>query len=179
MGVQVCSSSETEANHHEATMVEWTDEERSLIQYIFNNLNYEEVGADALSRCLIVYPWCLRYFGNFGNLYSAKDIIANPMIAAHGVKIVHGLDRAMQNMDNIKDTYKELSTMHSEKLNVDPDNFRLFSDVLSIVIAGKLGVQTFTPEMQAAWQKFLNVVCSALGRQYHQKSMWPPRPGER
>ena len=76
-------------------------------------------------RCLVVYPWCLRYFGNFGNLYSAKDIMANPMIAAHGIKIVHGLDRAMQNMDNIKDTYTELSTLHSEKLHVDPDNFRV------------------------------------------------------
>ena len=92
--------------------------DRSL-QHSFNLLCH------CFPRCLIVYPWCLRYFGNFGNLYSAKDIIANPMIAAHGIKIVHGLDRAMQNMDNIKDTYKELSQLHSEKLHVDPDNFRV------------------------------------------------------
>merc|ERR1712168_149152 len=151
-------SSEAEENHNKTTMADqdlWSDAERTFIQTIFNSLNYEEVGPEALSRCLIVYPWCLRYFGNFGNLYSAKDII------------VHGLDRAMQNMDNIKDTYKELSTLHSEKLHVDPDNFRLFSDVLTIVIAGKLGVQTFTPEMQYAWQKFLAAVCAALARQYN------------
>ena len=72
-----------------------------------------------------MYPWCLRYFGAFGNLYTAKDIIENPKIRAHGVKIVHGLDRALQNLDNLKETYKELSILHSETLHVDPDNFRV------------------------------------------------------
>lgn len=47
------------------------------------------------------------------------------MIAAHGVKVLHGLDRAVKNMDNIKATYAELSVMHSEKLHIDPDNFKV------------------------------------------------------
>ncbi|KAM4623499.1 hemoglobin subunit beta-2-like [Polymixia lowei] len=147
-------------------MVEWTDSERTIINGIFANLNYEDIGAKALCRCLIVYPWTLRYFGAFGNLYNAEAIIANPMIAAHGTKILHGLDRALKNMDDIKNTYTTLSELHSEKLRVDPDNFRLLADCLSIVIAAEMGYE-FTPEMQAAWQKFLSVVVSALGRQYH------------
>lgn len=31
----------------------------------------------------------------------------------------------MKNMDNIKETYTELSVLHSEKLHVDPDNFKV------------------------------------------------------
>ncbi|KAG5262519.1 hypothetical protein AALO_G00276000 [Alosa alosa] len=147
-------------------MVEWTDAERAAIQDIFSNLDYEDIGPKALRRCLIVYPWCQRYFGGFGNLYNADAILSNPMVAAHGIVVLHGLDRAMKNMDNIKNTYAELSVLHSEKLHVDPDNFRLLADCLSVVIAGKMGT-AFTPEIQAAWQKFLAVVVNALGRQYH------------
>ncbi|XP_074519815.1 hemoglobin subunit beta-1-like [Halichoeres trimaculatus] len=147
-------------------MVEWSAKEREVINSIFSTLDYEDIGSKALIRCLIVYPWTQRYFGAFGNLYNAEAIKANPNIAAHGVKVLHGLDRAVKNMDNIKATYAELSVLHSEKLHVDPDNFKLLSDCLTIVIAAKMG-NAFTPEVQAVFQKFLAVVVSALGKQYH------------
>ncbi|XP_076616715.1 hemoglobin subunit beta-1-like [Chaetodon auriga] len=147
-------------------MVVWTEQECSIINSIFSSLDYEDIGPKALVRCLIVYPWTQRYFGAFGNLYNADAIKTNPKIAAHGITVLHGLDRAVKNMDNIKATYAELSVLHSEKLHVDPDNFKLLSDCLTIVIAAKLG-KNFTPEVQGAFQKFLSVVVSALGRQYH------------
>ncbi|XP_034449426.1 hemoglobin subunit beta [Hippoglossus hippoglossus] len=147
-------------------MVEWTDFERATIKDIFSKINYEEVGPAALSRCLVVYPWTQRYFGNFGNLYNAAAIISNPLVAKHGTTILHGLDRAMKNMDNIKETYAELSVLHSEKLHVDPDNFRLLADCLTIVLAARMGTD-FSGEVQAAFQKFMAVVVSSLGRQYH------------
>ncbi|CAN9509001.1 unnamed protein product [Ophioblennius macclurei] len=147
-------------------MVDWSDQERAIIADIFSSLDYEDIGSKALSRCLVVYPWTQRYFGGFGNLYNAEAIRTNPSIAAHGVKILHGLDRAVKNMDNIKEVYSELSVLHSEKLHVDPDNFKLLSDCLTIVIAAKMG-NGFTADIQAAFQKFLAVVVSALGRQYH------------
>ncbi|XP_030629943.1 hemoglobin subunit beta-like [Chanos chanos] len=147
-------------------MVEWSAEERAAIQEVFNKLDYDDVGPKALCRALIVYPWTQRYFGGFGNLYNAEAILSNPMVAAHGIVVLHGLDRAMKNMDDIKNTYTELSELHSEKLHVDPDNFKLLADCLTVVIAGKMGY-AFTPDMQAAWQKFLAVVVSALSRQYH------------
>ncbi|XP_077481225.1 hemoglobin subunit beta-1-like [Stigmatopora argus] len=147
-------------------MVVWTDQERAAISGIMGGLVYEDDGPKALCRCLIVYPWTQRYFGAFGNLYNAEAIKNNPQIAAHGTKILHGLDRALKNMDSIKETYAELSILHSEKLHVDPDNFKLLADCLTIVIAAKMG-SSFNPDIQASWQKFLSVVVSALGRQYH------------
>ncbi len=124
--------------------------------------------------------------------------MGNPMIAAHGKVVLLGLERAVKNMDNIKATYAELSVLHSEKLHVDPDNFRvsahlifiisialtsvfmhpfcpwlytcvlpqLLGDCLTIVVAAQLGA-SFTPEVQAAFQKFLAVAISSLTRQYH------------
>lgn len=43
---------------------------------------------------------------------------------------------------------------------------QLLADCLTIVIAAKFG-KDFTAEYQEAFQKFLAVVVSSLGRQYH------------
>nr|P83272.1 RecName: Full=Hemoglobin subunit beta-1; AltName: Full=Beta-1-globin; AltName: Full=Hemoglobin beta-1 chain [Anarhichas minor] len=145
--------------------VKWSDKERAVIISIFAGLDYEDIGPKALSRCLIVYPWTQRYFGSFGNLSTPAAIMGNPKIAAHGIKVLHGLDRGVKNMDNIKDAYTELSILHSETLHVDPDNFKLLADCLTIVVAAKMGC-AFTPDTQLAFQKFLAVVVSALGKQY-------------
>uniref|UniRef100_A0A3Q3KJW0 Globin domain-containing protein n=1 Tax=Monopterus albus TaxID=43700 RepID=A0A3Q3KJW0_MONAL len=72
----------------------------------------------------------------------------NPKVAAHGKAVMGGLEKAVKNLDDIKNTYKSLSVMHSEKLHVDPDNFRVCSFLL---------------KSSEAWHKFLSVVVSALG----------------
>ncbi|XP_041719139.1 hemoglobin subunit beta-like [Coregonus clupeaformis] len=147
-------------------MVDWTFEERKHIIETWGKINVKVVGPLALRRCLIVYPWTQRYFGTFGDVNSAAAIMGNKKVAKHGITVLNGLERAVQNMDDIKNTYAELSVLHSEKLHVDPDNFRLLGDCLTIVLASQMG-RAFTPDIQAAWQKFLTVVVSALGRQYH------------
>uniref|UniRef100_A0A3P9D5Q8 Globin domain-containing protein n=1 Tax=Maylandia zebra TaxID=106582 RepID=A0A3P9D5Q8_9CICH len=132
-------------------MVAWTDFERATIKDIFSKIDYEVVGPAAISRFLIVYPWTQRYFAGFGNLYNAAVVM-------------QGLEKVVKN--NIKATFTELSTLHSEKLQVDPDNFMLLGDFLAIVVAAQLG-KDFTPEVHAAFQKFLAVVVSSLRRQYY------------
>ncbi|XP_051743649.1 hemoglobin subunit beta-1-like [Ctenopharyngodon idella] len=147
-------------------MVEWTDAERKAIKSVWGKINVDVIGPQVLARCLIVYPWTQRYFGSFGSLSDVASIMGNKKVAAHGKVVLNGLRLAVQNMDDIKNTYAPLSVLHSEKLHVDPDNFRLLGDCLTIVVASQLG-RAFTPDIQAAWQKFLAVVVSALGKQYH------------
>ncbi|XP_034046301.1 hemoglobin subunit beta-2-like [Thalassophryne amazonica] len=146
-------------------MVVWADSECAAIKDIFGRPDIEAVGSAALSRCLVVYPWTQRYFGKFGNLYNAAAIITNPKVADHGKTVIRGLIKGVQDLDKIKETYKELSILHSEKLNVEPVNFWLLSDCVTIVLAGQMG-SAFTPEVHAALQKFLAVAVSALMKQY-------------
>ncbi|WP_176718239.1 hemoglobin beta-like protein, partial [Paenibacillus kribbensis] len=148
-------------------MVEWSDAERSAIIGLWGKLNPDELGPQALARCLIVYPWTQRYFSTFGNLSSPAAIMGNPKVAGHGRTVMGGLERAIKNMDNIKATYAALSVMHSEKLHVDPDNFKLLADCITVCAAMKFGPSGFSADTQEAWQKFLSVAVSALGRQYH------------
>uniref|UniRef100_A0AAZ3PW73 Globin domain-containing protein n=1 Tax=Oncorhynchus tshawytscha TaxID=74940 RepID=A0AAZ3PW73_ONCTS len=116
-------------------------------------------------RVLIVYPWTQRYFGSFGDVSTPAAIMGNPKVAAHGKIVCGALDKAVKNMGNILATYKSLSETHANKLFVDPDNFRVLADVLTIVIAAKFGA-SFTPEIQATWQKFMKVVVAAMGSRY-------------
>lgn len=74
--------------------------------------------------CLVVYPWTQKWFGNFGNLFNVTVITANLMIATQKFKL-HGLDGAVQNMNYNREVYAVLSMPHSEKLHVDPDNFKV------------------------------------------------------
>ncbi|XP_051959172.1 hemoglobin subunit beta-like [Xyrauchen texanus] len=147
-------------------MVKWTAEERAAIQGVFAKIDSKSVGHESLARCLIVYPWTQRYFGGFGNLYNSSAIMANPMVAAHGLVVLQALEKALQNMDDIKKSYASLSELHSEKLHVDPGNFQLLADCLTVVVAARMGTE-FTQSVQAAWHKFLCVVVAALTKQYY------------
>ncbi|XP_016371607.1 hemoglobin cathodic subunit beta-like [Sinocyclocheilus rhinocerous] len=146
-------------------MVEWSDSERNTIASVWGKINVGEIGPQALARLLIVYPWTQRYFGSFGNLSSAAAILGNPKVSNHGKTVLNALDKAVKNLDGIKGTYSELSQLHCDKLNVDPDNFRLLADCLTIVVATAFG-SAFSPAVQATWQKFLSVVVSALSSRY-------------
>ncbi|XP_062868303.1 hemoglobin subunit beta-like [Trichomycterus rosablanca] len=148
-------------------MVEWTDAERHIISDVWGKLSVDEIGPQALARVLIVFPWTQRYFASFGNLSNAAAITGNAKVAAHGKVVMHGLEKAVKNLDNIKQSYAQLSVIHSEKLHVDPDNFKLLAECITVCVAMKLGPSVFTPEVQEAWQKLLDCVVSALGRQYH------------
>uniref|UniRef100_A0A1A8NFH9 Beta-type globin, Uncharacterized protein n=1 Tax=Nothobranchius rachovii TaxID=451742 RepID=A0A1A8NFH9_9TELE len=147
-------------------MVKWSDFERSTIQDIFAKIDKNVVGPAALTRCLTVYPWTQRYFGGFGNLYNADAIAANPKVAAHGKVVLGSLENGVKNLDDLKNFYKDLSVLHSEKLQVDPDNFKLLTDCITVVVAGQLG-KAFTPEVHAAFSKFLAVVVASLRKQYY------------
>uniref|UniRef100_A0A8B9PA93 Globin domain-containing protein n=1 Tax=Apteryx owenii TaxID=8824 RepID=A0A8B9PA93_APTOW len=107
------------------TMVQWTAEEKQLISNLWGKVNVAECGAEALGRLLIVYPWTQRFFASFGNLSSATAVLGNPMVRAHGKKVLTSFGEAVKNLDGIKNTFAHLSELHCDKLHVDPENFRV------------------------------------------------------
>ncbi|XP_068610723.1 hemoglobin subunit beta-1-like [Brachionichthys hirsutus] len=143
-----------------------SDKERNVLKDVFGKMDYDDVGRKALQRCLIVYPWTQRYFSAFGDISSPEAIKNNVKIAKHGATVMGGVDRAFKNLDNIKEEFTKLSTLHSETLQVDPNNFRLLCDCMTITIAGNMGTN-FKPEIQIALQKFFSVMTTALGTQYY------------
>ncbi|XP_001365409.1 hemoglobin subunit epsilon [Monodelphis domestica] len=147
-------------------MVHFTPEEKSAITSIWGKVDVEAIGGEALGRLLVVYPWTQRFFDSFGNLSSPSAIMGNPKVKTHGKKVLTSLGDAVKNLDNLKGTFSKLSELHCDKLHVDPENFRLLGNVLIIVLGAEFGKE-FTPEVQAASQKLVSGVASALAHKYH------------
>ncbi|XP_069840992.1 hemoglobin subunit beta-2-like, partial [Dendropsophus ebraccatus] len=118
-----------------------------------------------LIRLLIVYPWTQRYFSSFGNLSNVTAISGNAKVHAHGTKVFTAIGGAIEHLDDVKRHLADLSKSHAQELNVDPENFKRLGEVLVIVLASKLG-SAFTPQVQAAWEKFINVLVAALSHGY-------------
>ncbi|XP_077197170.1 hemoglobin subunit beta-like [Paroedura picta] len=147
-------------------MVHWTDEEKQIITSVWAKVDVAEIGAESLGCLLVMYPWTQRFFSHFGNLSSATAICGNPKVRAHGKKVLTSFGEAIKNLDNIKQTFSQLSELHCDKLHVDPENFKLLGDVLVIVLASHFG-KDFTPCTQAAFHKLVRVVAHALALRYH------------
>lgn len=146
-------------------MVKWTEEERCTVRAVWEKINIDEIGPQVFARVLIVYPWTERYFGTFGDIFTVTAILNNSKVANHGKVLLRALDKGVKNMDKIKETFAALSKHHYEILNVDPDNFRLLADSITITFACKLK-SAMSPKIQATWQKFLYAVVDAMSSQY-------------
>ncbi|NP_001079742.1 hemoglobin larval subunit beta-1 [Xenopus laevis] len=146
-------------------MVHLSADEKSAINAVWSKVNIENDGHDALTRLLVVFPWTQRYFSSFGNLSNVAAISGNAKVRAHGKKVLSAVDESIHHLDDIKNFLSVLSTKHAEELHVDPENFKRLADVLVIVLAGKLGA-AFTPQVQAAWEKFSAGLVAALSHGY-------------
>uniref|UniRef100_A0A671RZ97 Globin domain-containing protein n=1 Tax=Sinocyclocheilus anshuiensis TaxID=1608454 RepID=A0A671RZ97_9TELE len=137
-------------------IMEWTDVSECVQSVNLNAICWLLLHLHVfLHRCLIVYPWTQRYFGSFGSLSDTATIMANKKVAGMSCISVHSIP--------LKNNYYYY--MHMVLLstfNLTP----LLGDCVTIVVASQLG-RAFTPDIQAAWQKFLAVVVSALGKRYH------------
>nr|AFH54892.1 hemoglobin subunit delta-B [Episoriculus fumidus]AFH54895.1 hemoglobin subunit delta-A [Episoriculus fumidus]AFH54896.1 hemoglobin subunit delta-A [Episoriculus fumidus] len=147
-------------------MVHMSGEEKSAITALWGKVNVDDVGGEALGRLLVVYPWTQRFFDSFGDLSSASAVMGNPKVKAHGKKVLMSMADGVNNMDNLKGTFAKLSELHCDKLHVDPENFRLLGNVLVVVLARHFGKE-FTPTVQAAFQKLVAGVATALAHKYH------------
>ncbi|KAL1774471.1 beta-globin [Sigmodon hispidus] len=147
-------------------MVHLTDAEKDLVTGLWGKVNPDQIGGEALARLLIVYPWTQRFFESFGDLSSPSAVMSNPKVLAHGKKVINAFSDGLKHLDNLKGTFASLSELHCDKLHVDPENFRLLGNMIVIEMAHHLS-KDFTPCAQAAYQKVVAGVASALAHKYH------------
>ncbi|NXX63797.1 HBA2 protein, partial [Scopus umbretta] len=140
-----------------------TTDDRKLIQQVWEKVlrHQEEFGTEALERMFITYPQTKTYFPHF-DLHHGSD-----QIRGHGKKVVTALGNAVKNLDNLSQALSELSSLHAYNLRVDPPHFalQLLSQCFQVVLAVHLG-SDYTPEVHAAFDKFLSAVAAVLSEKY-------------
>ncbi|NXG80931.1 HBAD protein, partial [Baryphthengus martii] len=140
-----------------------TAEDKKLIQHIWEKVqgHQEDFGAEALQRMFATYPQTKTYFPHF-DLSKGSD-----QVRGHGKKVVNALGNAVKSLDNLSQALSELSNLHAYNLRVDPSCFalQLLSQSFQVVLASHLGKE-YTPEVHAAFDKFLSAVAAVLAEKY-------------
>nr|DBA20192.1 TPA: hypothetical protein GDO54_015907 [Pyxicephalus adspersus] len=105
-------------------MPKWTAEERSTIQSVWQKVNIEQDGQDALTRLLIVHPWTQRFFSNSENVSTPAVIAGNVKVQEHTRRFLGAIGETVKDLDNVKSSLQSLSDINAHELFVDPSNLR-------------------------------------------------------
>nr|ARB18798.1 hemoglobin alpha D subunit [Anser cygnoides] len=138
-----------------------TADDKKIIAQLWEKVagHQDEFGNEALQRMFVTYPQTKTYFPHF-DLHPGSE-----QVRSHGKKVAAALGNAVKSLDNISQALSELSNLHAYNLRVDPANFKLLSQCFQVVLAVHLG-KDYTPEMHAAFDKFLSAVPAVLAEKY-------------
>ncbi|NP_001352279.1 hemoglobin, alpha embryonic 1.1 [Danio rerio] len=120
----------------------------------------DDIGHDALSRMLIVYPQTKTYFSHWKDLSPGSAPVRK-----HGKTVMGGVAEAVSKIDDLNAGLLNLSELHAFQLRVDPANFKILSHNILVVLA-TLFPADFTPEAHVAMDKFLSALALAMSEKY-------------
>ncbi|XP_012991456.3 hemoglobin subunit alpha-4-like [Esox lucius] len=136
--------------------------DKANVKAIWNKIlpKSDDIGDQALSRMLVVYPQTKTYFSHFADLTPGSA-----QVRKHGDTIMNKIDDCVNHMDDLVSYLSSLSELHATKLRVDPANFKILAHSLLVVVAAYLP-NDFTPEIHLSVDKFLQQVALALSEKY-------------
>ncbi|KAF6733724.1 Hemoglobin subunit alpha-1 [Oryzias melastigma] len=139
-----------------------TEKDKAAVKALWAKIakSADAVGADALSRMLLVYPQTKTYFSHWPEMKTGGESVKK-----HGKKVMGGVALAVSKIDNLTAGLLELSELHAFQLRVDPANFKLLAHCIQVVIANMFPNE-FTPEAHVALDKFLANVALSLSEKY-------------
>uniref|UniRef100_A0A8C7T1C7 Globin domain-containing protein n=1 Tax=Oncorhynchus mykiss TaxID=8022 RepID=A0A8C7T1C7_ONCMY len=120
----------------------------------------DEIGDQALSRMLVVYPQTKAYFSHWASVAPGSAPVKK-----HGITIMNQIDECVGNLDDLYGFLTKLSELHATKLRVDPTNFKIINHNILVVLAMMFPAD-FTPEVHVSVDKFLAKLALALSEKY-------------
>ncbi|XP_023135370.1 hemoglobin embryonic subunit alpha-like [Amphiprion ocellaris] len=120
----------------------------------------DDIGGDALSRMVTVYPQTKTYFAHWKDLRPGSAPVMK-----HGKTVMGGVADAVSKIDDLTGGLLSLSELHAFTLRVDPANFKILAHNILVVFAIKFP-KDFTPEVHVSLDKFLAALARALAEKY-------------
>ncbi|RVE59367.1 hypothetical protein OJAV_G00187830 [Oryzias javanicus] len=139
-----------------------TEKDKAAVKALWAKVakSADAVGADALSRMLLVYPQTKTYFSHWPDRKPGGESVKK-----HGKRVMGGVALAVSKIDDLTAGLLELSELHAFQLRVDPGNFKLLAHCIQVVLANMFP-NDFTPEAHVALDKFLANLALALSEKY-------------
>ncbi|XP_041634435.1 hemoglobin embryonic subunit alpha-like [Cheilinus undulatus] len=147
---------------NQGKMTSLTEKDKATVRAFWAKVSprAQDIGTDALSRMLTVYPQTKTYFAHWKD--TSPD---SPSSKKHGITIMGGVDFAVSKLDDLKGGLLNLSELHAFTLRVDPANFKIISHCILVVMA-IMFPDDFTPEVHVSMDKFLAALALALAEKY-------------
>ncbi|XP_038274175.1 hemoglobin subunit pi isoform X2 [Dermochelys coriacea] len=138
-----------------------TQAEKAAVVAIWGKIaaQADALGTESLERLFSSFPQTKTYFPHFDLSQGSAQL------HDHGSKVLGAIGEAVKNIDNITGALATLSELHAYILRVDPVNFKLLSHCILCSVAAHFP-NDFTPEVHAAWDKFLSKISSVLTEKY-------------
>ncbi|XP_007069677.2 hemoglobin subunit pi [Chelonia mydas] len=138
-----------------------TQAEKAAVVAIWGKIaaQVDALGTESLERLFSSFPQTKTYFPHFDLSHGSAQL------HDHGSKVLGAIGEAVKNIDNITGALATLSELHAYILRVDPVNFKLLSHCILCSVAAHFP-SDFTPEVHAAWDKFLSKITSVLTEKY-------------
>ncbi|KAJ1097343.1 hypothetical protein NDU88_002465 [Pleurodeles waltl] len=136
-------------------------EEKALVVGLCGKISghCDALGGEALDRLFASFGQTRTYFSHFDLSPGSADV------KRHGGKVLSAIGEAAKHIDSMDQALSKLSDLHAYNLRVDPGNFQLLSHCIQAVLAAHFPAD-FTPQCQAAWDKFLAAVSAVLTSKY-------------
>ncbi|XP_077415060.1 hemoglobin embryonic subunit alpha-like [Vanacampus margaritifer] len=143
-------------------MTSLTEKDKIAVKTFWDKVSpkTEDIGMQALSRLLVVYPQTKTYFSHWKDLSPGSAPVRK-----HGKAIMSGVGEAVNRLADLKGGLMSLSELHAFTLRVDPANFKIFTHCILVVLASMFPTE-FTPEVHVSMDKFLAAVSLALAEKY-------------
>ncbi|XP_035603467.1 hemoglobin subunit alpha-2-like [Oncorhynchus keta] len=139
-----------------------TAKDKQIVTAFFGKVSCkaEDIGNEALSRTLVVYPQTKTYFSHWTDLSPGSAPVKK-----HGLTVMGGVLEAVTKIDDLAGGLLTLSELHAFTLRVDPANFKIINHNILVVLA-MLFPDDFTPEVHVSVDKFLAKLALALSEKY-------------
>ncbi|XP_041813554.1 hemoglobin embryonic subunit alpha [Chelmon rostratus] len=139
-----------------------TPKDKSAVKALWAKVSNkaDDIGSDALSRMLVVYPQTKTYFSHWKDLSPGSAPVKK-----HGQTVMTGVADAVTKIDDLSAGLLNLSELHAFTLRVDPANFKILAHNILVVLA-IMFPNDFTPEAHVAMDKFLAALARALAEKY-------------
>uniref|UniRef100_A0A4W5M0M7 Globin domain-containing protein n=1 Tax=Hucho hucho TaxID=62062 RepID=A0A4W5M0M7_9TELE len=139
-----------------------TAKDKQIVTAFFGKVasKAEDIGNEALSRTLVVYPQTKTYFSHWTDLNPGSA-----QVKKHGLTVMGGVLDAVTKIDDLAGGLLTLSELHAFTLRVDPANFKIINHNILVVLA-MMFPDDFTPEVHVSVDKFLAKLALALSEKY-------------
>ncbi|XP_078519202.1 hemoglobin larval subunit alpha [Lissotriton helveticus] len=136
-------------------------EDKALVVGLWGKISghCDALGGEALDRLFASFGQTKTYFSHFDLSPGSADV------KRHGGKVLSAIGEAAKHVDSLEQALSKLSDLHAYNLRVDPGNFQLLSHCIQATLAAHFPAD-FTPQCQAAWDKFLAAVSAVLTSKY-------------